>query len=200
MIVIIDYGMGNVGSVYNMLRKLRVKAKISSAVADIESAERLILPGVGHFDRGMQNLHDRGLIPILHEQVINNKKKVLGICLGMQMMTKKSDEGSLGGLGWVDGETIQFQPTQGIKVPHMGWDIVKPGANGQLFEKDNLERFYFVHSYYVQMNNRSEIAATCDYGHEFVASFESGNIFGVQFHPEKSHLFGMRLLEKFITL
>lgn len=202
MITIVDYGMGNVGSVYNMLRKLRAKVQISNDANEIARADKLILPGVGHFDRGMDNLKSTALDTVLSEQVLVNKKPVLGICLGMQMMTRVSEEGSQQGLGWVAADTIKFSPDNNLKIPHMGWNQVQPSIGAKLFESDpeEPERFYFVHSYFVRADNPQDVAAYCHYGHDFVASFEVGNIMGVQFHPEKSHLFGMNLFQRFIAL
>ncbi len=202
MITIVDYGMGNVGSVCNMLRKLRAKVQISSDMNEIAKSDKLILPGVGHFDRGMDSLHSSGLARILSEQVLVNKKPILGICLGMQMMTRGSEEGTQQGLGWVAADTIKFSFDSNLKIPHMGWNQVKSSIGAKLFESapEEPERFYFVHSYYVRADNSKDVAAYCHYGHDFVASFEVGNIMGVQFHPEKSHLFGMNLFQRFVAL
>lgn len=202
MITIIDYGMGNVGSVFNMLRKLRAKVQISNDKNEIAKSDKLILPGVGHFDRGIDNLNASGLSSILSEQVLVNKKPILGICLGMQMMTRGSEEGVQQGLGWVAADTIKFPPSNTLKVPHMGWNQVNSLKGAKLFEysPEEAERFYFVHNYYVRADNVKDVAAYCHYGHDFVASFEAGNILGVQFHPEKSHLFGMNLFQRFLAL
>ena len=202
MIVIVDYGVGNVGSVLNMLRKVGAKARVSGATADIKTADKLILPGVGHFGHGMSKLAETGLIPVLEEQVLSGSKPILGICLGMQMMTRGSEESDVPGLGWIDASTRRFPETPGLRVPHMGWNTVHSGATAHLFDHDatEAERFYFVHSYYVRTTNPGHTAANCLYGVDFAAAFEVGNIFGVQFHPEKSHLFGMGLLRRFIAL
>lgn len=202
MITIVDYGMGNVGSVFNMLRKLRAKVQISSDKNEIEKSDKLILPGVGHFDRGMDSLNSSGLATILTEQVLVHKKPILGICLGMQMMTRGSEEGVQQGLGWVAADTIKLPPTSNLKVPHMGWNQVRSPVSAKLFEHslEEPERFYFVHSYYVRTDNLNDVAAFCHYGQDFVASFEVDNVMGVQFHPEKSHLFGMNLFKKFVAL
>jgi imidazole glycerol-phosphate synthase subunit HisH len=202
MITIVDYGMGNVGSVFNMLRKLRAKVQISSDRNEIAKSDKLILPGVGHFDRGMNSLNSSGLATILSEQVLVNKKPILGICLGMQMMTKGSEEGTQQGLGWVAAYTIKFSPDNNLKIPHMGWNQIQPSIGAKLFESapEEPERFYFVHGYYIRADNPKDVAAYCHYGHDFVASFEVDNIMGVQFHPEKSHLFGMNLFQRFIAL
>lgn len=202
MITIVDYGMGNVGSVFNMLRKLRAKVKISSNNDEIAKSDKLILPGVGSFDRGINSLNSSWLATTLSEQVLVNKKPVLGICLGMQIMTRGSEEGSQQGLGWIAADTIKFSLDNNLKIPHMGWNHVQPSVGAKLFESapEEPERFYFVHSYYVRADNPQDVSAYCHYGHDFVASFEVGNIMGVQFHPEKSHLFGMNLFQRFIDL
>lgn len=202
MIAIIDYGMGNVGSVFNMLRKLRTKVIITSKPEEIEAADKLILPGVGHFDRGMTNLKASGLVELLNAQVLEQQKPVMGICLGMQMMTRGSEEGSLPGLGWVDADTRKFLPVDNLKIPHMGWNHVTALSDRKLFDSSTPEpaRFYFVHSYYVKADSHDDVAAYCHYSHDFVAAFEVNNIMGVQFHPEKSHIFGMDLFRKFVAL
>lgn len=202
MIAIVDYEMGNVGSVFNMLRKLRVKAQITKNSDDIAAADKLILPGVGHFDKGMANLKQHDLIGVLNEQVLEHKKPVLGICLGMQMMTRGSEEGSMPGLGWVAADTLRFTPQDDLKIPHMGWNQTRSTSNAKLFSHstEDFERFYFVHSYYVKTDNSQDVAAYCNYGHDFVAAFEVNNIMGVQFHPEKSHVFGMNLFKRFVSL
>jgi len=202
MITIVDYGMGNVGSVFNMLRKLRAKVQISNDKNEIAKSDKLVLPGVGHFDRGMDSLNSSGLATILSEQILVNKKPILGICLGMQMMTRGSEEGTQEGMGWVAADTVKFSPDNNLKIPHMGWNQVKSSIGAKLFEfaPEESERFYFVHSYYVSADNPKDVAAYCHYGHDFVASFEVENIMGVQFHPEKSHLFGMNLFQRFIAL
>lgn len=202
MIVIVDYGVGNVGSVLNMLRKIGAKARVSGSQEDICNADKLILPGVGHFGRGITKLQEAGLVSLLEDQVLKMRKPILGICLGMQMMTQGSEESDVPGLGWIDAATYRFPDTSGLRVPHMGWNTVHPVATARLFDRDatEAERFYFVHSYCVRTTNPVHTAASCLYGVDFAAAFEVGNIFGVQFHPEKSHLFGMSLLRRFIAL
>ncbi len=200
MITIVDYGMGNLGSIKNMLKKVGFQCEITSTPDKIMSASKLILPGVGAFDAGMARLNDSGLIPALNEQVLLNKIPVLGICLGMQLMTHSSEEGHLPGLGWVDAKTIRFSfpETSHLKVPHMGWNVVTfPKSSNLINTVEIEERFYFVHSYYVKCENNDDVLMRAKYGHEFDAGFEVGNVMGVQFHPEKSHKFGMRLLRNF---
>ena len=202
MIVIVNYGVGNVGSVLHMLRMVGARARISGDAAEIAAADKLILPGIGHFGSGMNKLAATGLIPVLEEQVLGGAKPVLGICLGMQMLTRGSEESDVPGLGWVDAFTHRFPESPELRVPHTGWNTVTPTPQAKLFEQEGAEpeRFYFVHSYYVRTADPAHAAATCRYGPEFVASFQAGNIFGAQFHPEKSHLFGMSLLRKFNDL
>jgi glutamine amidotransferase len=201
MIVIVNYGMGNLGSIINMLKKVGVQAKISSDPKDIESADKLILPGVGAFDTGMQSLRELDLVDLLNDKVLNQKTPTLGVCLGMQLITKRSEEGVLPGLGWIDGESIRFRfdPRQNnLKIPHMGWNTVNVQRTEPLFRGLEQEaRFYFVHSYHVICNNLSDVLTTTDYGYEFVSALQRDNIMGAQFHPEKSHKFGMRLLKNF---
>lgn len=200
MIVIIDYDMGNVGSIKNMLKRLGYDAEITSDIESIKNAKKIILPGVGAFDVGMKNLISRGLLEVLTEKVLIDKIPILGICLGMQLMTKRSDEGTLSGLGWVDAETLKFQ-SKILKVPHMGWNEVKVEQISPLFpSKMEYNRFYFVHSYYVRCFCEENIATTTEYGDRFVSSFVKENIFGVQFHPEKSHSYGFRLLKHFMEI
>jgi glutamine amidotransferase len=200
LVVVIDYGMGNVGSVLNMLRKVGCNAILSSGAEDLLRADRLILPGVGSFDAGMTNLKERGYIELLNDQVLRNKIPILGICLGMQLMTKRSEEGAISGLGWLDSETIKFRDLpSAMKVPHMGWDYVQMTKSSPLFPNTQQEpRFYFVHSYYVSCNNPDDVLTTTLYDKDFVSSFCHNNILGAQFHPEKSHRFGFEFLCNFL--
>ena len=205
MITVIDCHIGNPGSILNMLKKLEVKAVLSSSTADIVNADKLILPGVGSFDTGMKNLAALGLIPVLNKKVIEDKTPILGICLGMQLFTRASEEGILPGLGWIDAETVRFRfdNTQDVqnRIPHMGWNTVKIIRASKLFTDMYSEsRFYFVHSYHIRCNRDEDITTTTFYGYEFVSSIVSDNIAGVQFHPEKSHKFGMKLLVNFARL
>ena len=197
MIGIVDYGMGNVGSVESMINFLGYhKTKIVKTKTDLELVDKLILPGVGTFDNGMINLEKSGLLKELHKQVLENKKPVLGICLGMQLLMDKSEEGELPGLGWIKGECKKFIfNDKKLKVPHMGWNEANPIKN-DLCEKTS--RFYFVHSYYVKCEEEKNITLKTNYGIEFVSGISKNNIFGVQFHPEKSHKYGMSLMIIFI--
>jgi glutamine amidotransferase len=202
MIVIIDYHMGNLGSILNMLKRIGAPAKVSSETADIMAATKLILPGVGAFDNGMRKLAQADLLPLLQEKVLIQKTPVLGICLGMQLLTRSSEEGSLPGLGWIDGRTVRFKfgpEHSGLKVPHMGWNTVAFRPDSVLARDHETEpRFYFVHSYHVVCNRKEDVAGTTVHGYEFASAVQKDNIFGVQFHPEKSHKFGMQLLKNFV--
>jgi glutamine amidotransferase len=200
MLVIVDYKMGNLGSIQNMLRRQDVAATISSDPRVIESATALILPGVGAFDHGMRQLRELGIEPVLHAKVLEQHTPVLGICLGMQLLTRCSEEGQLPGLGWIDAETRRFVPArfdQPRKVPHMGWNFVEPSRPHVLFENPGPFRFYFVHSYHVCCRDRADELAVCHYGYPFTAAVCRDNILGVQFHPEKSHRFGWELLANY---
>lgn len=205
MLTIIDYKAGNVRSIQNMLKKNGTKSIISDKIEDIENADKLILPGVGSFDYGMEQLEKSGLIPVLNKKVIVQKTPILGICLGVQLFTKGSDEGQKEGLDWFDAETVAFDKTKlpdNYKIPHMGWSEINFNEDCKLFK--NLHelppRFYFVHSYHLKANNKNDVIATTAYGYEFVVGLRKDNIFGVQFHPEKSHKFGMQVLRNFTDL
>ena len=201
-VFIINIGIGNIGSVANMVRKVGGEAIITSNPEDVVRADKLIFPGVGAFDVAIKNLKSLGLIEILNERILVHKVPILGICLGMQLMTNSSEEGNMNGLGWINARTVKFKfNDNSIKVPHMGWNTVNLSKESRLFANmENQEnRFYFVHSYYVECNNSEDILTTTKYGDkEFVSSFERENIIGVQFHPEKSHKFGMQLIKNFL--
>ena len=204
MIVLVNYRVGNFGSILNMLKKMGIEATISSNISDIKKADKLILAGVGAYDNGMKNLIDLGLISVLTDKVIKDKTPILGICLGMQLLTKQSEEGVLPGLGWIEGQTVKFKFNnnhKNLKVPHMGWNTVNTNKQSALFDGLNQEsRFYFVHSYHVVCNDENDILAKTSYGSEFVSAIQRDSIMGVQFHPEKSHKFGMKLLKNFVEL
>jgi len=198
MITIIDYGMGNLGSIANMVKKVGGQSFITSDLNEIKKATKLILPGVGSFDNGMSKLRELDLIDILNKKVLEDKVPIMGICLGMQLMTNFSEEGKLVGLGWIDAQSKKFVSDK-LKIPHMGWNIIYQKKVSKLFDELTSEkRFYFVHSYCVSCNKEEDILTKTSYVHDFVSSFERENIIGVQFHPEKSHKFGMALFKNFV--
>lgn len=201
MITIVDFNMGNLGSIRNMFKKVGVESRTTADPERIAAATKLVLPGVGAFDAGMENLERTGLIPLLHQRVMNGGVPTLGICLGMHLMTRGSAEGKRDGLGWVDAQTVRFQPQDAsLKVPHMGWNRVTPTRHSPLTENLPEEpRFYFVHSYFVQCADPADVLLTTPYAGAFHSGFQHRNVFGVQFHPEKSHKFGMALLRNFAT-
>lgn len=200
MLVIVDYGIGNSSSIRNMLKRIGVRAEISDDISVIERAEKLILPGVGAFDSAIQAINDKGLCGVLQRKAINDKIPVLGVCLGMQILGLGSEEGRLPGLGWINMRAKRFPSMPGIKIPHMGWNTVTATGNGDLVTEEADARYYFVHSYYVKAENRENAVMTARHGIEFDAVVQSENIYGAQFHPEKSHRFGMSLLESFVRL
>jgi glutamine amidotransferase len=204
MIAVIDYNMGNVASIENILKKIGCKVLITSEPSVLQKAEKIILPGVGAFDYGMKNLNNLGITDVLKEKVIRLKIPLLGICLGMQLLTEDSEEGVLPGLGFFKAHTKKIPSDwcgEKLKIPHMGWNYICPQEDSPVF-KNSLEdmRFYFVHSYYVECDDQSEILATTEYGNAFASVIGRDNIYGVQFHPEKSHKFGMNLLKNFVEL
>jgi glutamine amidotransferase len=200
MITIVDYDMGNPGSIKNMLARIGSDAVISSDPSDILKATKLILPGVGNFDSAMRNLQAMELIDPLHEQVIQKKTPILGICLGMQLFTRGSEEGTRPGLGWIDADTIRFRmdAAPDMRVPHMGWNQIEvTQASPLLDDRFNDPRFYFVHSFHVQCRHPENVLATTNYGIRFHSAIIRENIFGTQFHPEKSHKHGLCLMRNF---
>lgn len=201
MIVIVDYGVGNLGSIKNMFKKVGFKAEPSSDPAVLRNAEKLILPGVGAFDAGMSKLRERGLIDLLNELVLEKNVPVLGHCLGLQLMTKGSEEGHEPGLGWIDAQSVRFKfeaENANLKIPHMGWNVLDIRRPHTLVEDLGQDaRFYFVHSYHIVCANDTDVVAYTDYGYNFASVIARDNIVGAQFHPEKSHKFGMRLLKNF---
>ena len=198
-IVVVDYDMGNVGSIVNMLKKIGHAATVSSDPAVISTADRLILPGVGSFDAGMANMRARGLVDVLHDKVVVQKTPVLGICLGMQLLGDGSHEGTATGLGWIPAESLKLS-SESLRVPHMGWNELAITQPHWLFEGEPADmRFYFVHSYHVVCKDPAHQLATARYGIDVVAAIAREHILGVQFHPEKSHRFGMQLLRNFAS-
>lgn len=201
MIAIVDVGMGNLRSIATMLQAVGAAAEITGDTARITAADRIILPGVGAFDHGMTALRNRGLLPVLERRVREDRIPVLGICLGMQLLTRGSEEGVLPGLGWLAGDTRRLAPADlKLKVPHMGWNAVQALRPHPLFAGLEEARFYFAHSYAVACDDPAIVLAVTDHGAAVTAAVADGNIMGVQFHPEKSHRFGLRLLRKFAEM
>jgi len=201
IIHVLDYGIGNVGSILNMLRHIGCESVTTSDPNELIKASGIILPGVGNFDQGMKNLHSTGMAEAIKEVSNTRQTPILGICLGMQLMCNSSEEGSLPGLSLIDAHVRRFNfPSRSdLKIPHMGWNSVHIEKNGTILGEINesLARYYFVHSYYVECNNKSDIAGSTEYGSKFASAFHQNNISGVQFHPEKSHKFGMNLFRNF---
>jgi len=204
MIGIIDYGLGNVRAFANVYKSLNLPVIIVKQPSELKNVSKVILPGVGAFDYALQKLDQSGMRKYLDEKVLEHHVPVLGICVGMQILAHSSDEGSLPGLGWIDGEVKKFKFSllkKPLIIPHMGWNNVKPiKINGMFKELDYDARFYFLHSYYFQCRKNEDIVAVTDYGGEFACAVNSGNIFGIQFHPEKSHQCGIQLLANFAKL
>jgi glutamine amidotransferase len=203
MTTIIDYGMGNLGSVKNMLKKIGEVSLVSSKKEDIQSATKILLPGVGSFDNAMQNLKELDLTALIQEKVLSEKTPIMGICLGMQLLTKGSQEGELEGFGFIDAYAKKFDfqnIEENLPIPHMGWNRVDVQKESKLYKDNNHKnrRFYFIHSYAVACKNTEDILTTTKYGYDFVSGFEKDNIIGCQFHPEKSHRYGMALLKNFV--
>jgi glutamine amidotransferase len=203
MIVIIDYGMGNLRSVQKAFYRIGVEAMISSLPKEIENADKLVLPGVGHFKKAVENLKQRQLWDVLHEMVVIKKTPVLGICLGMQLMAKHSEEGDIDGLGWFDADVIRFKvsDTTRYKIPHMGWNTAEAVKDSPLLKNaEDTPEFYFVHSYHIKCNDPDDIITRTIYDYPFISAIQKDNIYGVQFHPEKSHGAGEQMLRNFVDL
>lgn len=201
MIMIVDYGMGNLYSVKNMLKYLGYDSVVTGDVSQLREADRLILPGVGNFGKAMGIIKESGLLDVLNDKVLKEKTPILGICLGMQLLLEHSEEGGCDGLGWIPGEVkrFAFPDGSGLKIPHMGWDYMeKQNYSPLLADITGGERYYFVHSYYAQCSDRRDAAAVTEYGIRFDSVISKNHIMGTQFHPEKSHKFGMRILRNFV--
>jgi glutamine amidotransferase len=203
MIVVVDCGIGNLHSIFKQLLRLGASVMISRTVKDIQDADKLILPGVGNFAHAMKNLYDLNLVSVLTERVLAQKVPILGICLGMQLFGKRSEEGQVDGLGWINAQTKRFilDEKLHLRIPHMGWNSIEikrtsPFLNG--ISHDNT--FYFVHSYHVACNEPENVAAITSYGIHFTSVIQKDNIYGTQFHPEKSHKCGLQLLKNFMNL
>jgi glutamine amidotransferase len=200
MIVIIDYGVGNLQSILNKLKRIDVDAVISSNPEEIQNARKLILPGVGAFENGMKNLRKFGLLSVLSKKIIEEKTPILGICLGMHLFTKSSEEGHVPGLGWIDCTTkkFKFAPKTRLKIPHIGWNTLEIEKNHPILKGiTNDSSFYFLHSYHLVCPKEDVVLARTNYGYDFVSAVQKENILGVQFHPEKSHKNGLQLLRNF---
>lgn len=201
MIAIIDYGVGNIKAFANIYKNLNMPFKIAKNIDDLDDVSKLILPGVGSFDHAIQSLHDSGMKERLDELVLEKKIPVIGICVGMQMLAKSSDEGKLPGLHWIDGIVKKFDEVEleeGMPLPHMGWNNIEISKDNKLLAKLEKEpRFYFLHSYYFECENDDDIIATADYGEKFTCVVNHKNIYGIQCHPEKSHHNGIELLKTF---
>jgi len=203
MIVIVNYGVGNLGSVQNMLKKAGFESVLASDISAVEKADKIILPGIGAFDHCMQKFNESGLRPLVEQKVMEDKVPLLGICVGLQMLMENSEEGTEPGLGWIAGKTIKFKKDVlgNLKIPHMGWTDVKRSKTSDLTnDLGEQPRFYFVHSFHVLPDNPEDVLLQANYGYDFTAAVNHDNIFGVQFHPEKSHKYGMKILENFARL
>jgi imidazole glycerol-phosphate synthase subunit HisH len=201
MIAVIDYGIGNVSSILNMLKKIGVTATLANRIEEIQAADKLILPGVGSFDMGMDKLHESGLVEAIEKHAAIDEKPLLGICLGMQMLGRTSEEGKKAGLALIpfDNKRFNFNRRNDLKIPHMGWDITTTVLKDDPIVQnlELIQRYYFVHSYHAVCDNDENVMMRCEYGYSFAAAIKHKSIYGVQFHPEKSHKFGMAFLENF---
>lgn len=203
MTTIVDYGLGNVAAFSNVYNRLQLPVATARCPADIRKASRLILPGVGAFDWVMERLQASGMLPAIADRVLHEATPILGVCVGMQMLGESSEEGKLPGLGWIQGRVLRLPDLGGgrpLQLPHMGWNSVKPAAGAPLFRNMLSPRFYFLHSYYFECAHRENVLASTSYGLNFASAVFDRNIFGVQFHPEKSHSWGTELLRNFGAL
>jgi glutamine amidotransferase len=204
MITIVDYGLGNIAAFANVYNRANINVSIARTADDLKGASKLILPGVGHFDHAMELLQQSGMRDKLDDLVLRERAPVIGICVGMQILARSSEEGRLPGLGWLDADVKAFKSraaTKDMALPHMGWNDVRPTSANKLFEElETGARFYFLHSYYFDCDRQQDVLAICNYGADFGCAVHSANIYGVQFHPEKSHRFGTCLLKNFAEL
>lgn len=199
MIHVVDYGAGNLGSILNMLKRIGYEAVLTSDAEELKLATKIILPGVGHFDHGMKKLHESGLVNVLHHKVTQEKVPILGICLGAQMMCNGSEEGSAPGLSWFDAEVKKFDMNLEIRVPHMGWNYVELKKQHPIvMNLPEVSKFYFVHSYHIVSNQKEDVLFETNYGYDFVSALQKENMFACQFHPEKSHKYGMQIFKNFV--
>jgi glutamine amidotransferase len=203
VIVIVDHGMGNLGSVANMLRKIGAQGVRSAERDVIRRADKIVLAGIGAFDGAAERLAELGLVDVLNEQVLVRRVPVLGVCLGMQLMARTSEEGSRAGLGWLDADVQRFSFPDGARlpIPHMGWEEIELTRPAALFDQDaGGLRFYFSHAYHLVCHDQTVVVAKATYGYEFAAAVQRDNIYGTQFHPEKSHIFGAEVYRRFVAL
>lgn len=200
-VAVVDVGSGNVGSILNMFRRCGIPVTLASEVADVRRARRLVLPGVGAFDSVVKNLRSSGLVEVLEERVLDDRIPLLGICVGLQLLGRGSEEGDLPGLGWIDGEVCRLPSSHegdSLRIPHMGWSRTRLSKVPQALPSlETHNRFYFVHSYAMRCDHPTDVLATATYGAPFVAAIEVDNISAVQFHPERSHRHGLALLRDF---
>lgn len=203
MITLVDYGLGNIQAFANIYRRLGLTVATARTAEELDGARKIVLPGVGAFDWAMSKLNASGMREKLDEMVLERGSDVIGVCVGMQMMAKRSDEGQLPGLGWIDAEVIRFDTStfnQRTHLPHMGWNDVEVAAADPLFREIDAPRYYFLHSYHVVPKLDDYVLATASYGGRFVAAVRAGNVYGTQFHPEKSHGWGISLLKNFAEI
>lgn len=204
MITIVDYGLGNIRAFLNVYKRLNIEVKTAENADDLKGASKVILPGVGHFNHAMLRLEQSGMRETLDDLVLRERVLVLGVCVGMQILARSSDEGELPGLGWIEGHVRSFkslEPTAKLPLPHMGWNDVRPVSSNRLFDQlESDARFYFLHSYYFHCDREGDVIASSSYGTDFSCAVNHANIYGVQFHPEKSHHFGTQLLKNFAEL
>jgi glutamine amidotransferase len=202
VLVVVDYGMGNLGAIPNMLKRLGAQALITADPAAIRDADRVILPGVGAFDTAVRNIDGLGLRDVLAAKAFEDRVPFLGLCLGMHLLMSGSEEGALPGLGWISGRVVRFRTIENadLRVPHMGWnEVADNGQSVLLRDFDTAPRFYFAHSFHLDCDDPADVAGRTMYGYSFPSVVERSNIFGVQFHPEKSHRFGLKLLANFLA-
>jgi glutamine amidotransferase len=204
VIAIVDHGMGNLGSVQNMLKRLGAPSLRTADPAEVARADKIILAGIGGFDGAMDRLQELDMVDVLNDRAFDGKTPILGVCLGMQLMAHRSAEGQMGGLGWLDAEVerFSFQGDHPLPVPHMGWQEIEATRPSPLFDAspEAYPRFYFSHAYHVVCRDPADVAATAIYGAPFVAAVHRRNLLGTQFHPEKSHVFGMEVYRRFLAL